>query len=61
MPNMESDSSSRKARAAVYREQAARTRSDAEHIGHPRLRKQMLEIAEELERLADSIERIRRL
>ena len=47
----------RSARADKYREEAARLRREAEDTKHPENRQQLLDIAAQYDRLADSAER----
>ena len=46
-------------RVEEYRTQARQTRQDAELIRDPHLREQLLEIADEYDQLADSLEQAR--
>jgi hypothetical protein len=56
---MSDDAPTSKSRVAEYREQARRTRDDAGAIEDALLRQQMLDIADQFDQLADSIERAR--
>jgi len=46
----------RAARAKQYREEAARLRDEAARAKHPEIRQQLLDIAAQYDRLANSVE-----